>query len=478
MRETGAVRERLGAALLAASMVVTFTPALPTMAASDLGISKSKVTVQAGKTSAAVSAQGLSKEELAKVKWSSKDTSVANITSTKGQSVRIQGIHSGSTTITARYGEEKQTLKVTVKAAEGSQEKDNPSVTGNYRTESYISGVLYQESAEVAAQYEQAFALAKDRLDAQIAKNSGSGEGLAVVTDIDATLLDDSCYFAGALLDENRDTSWNNSDWFGYYAAIGSEQDKATPGAIDFIQYAYSKGVEVYYITNRPFYELDLTCQQLIHAGFFTSDDPSLQAVLTKKEDQLKKDYLDNLNKDNQKDLSLPEDNDYDYDATKKLAEEINAGDSGLEMTEGYFTCKDDPIVQVQGYDYSSDKAARRDNAAAAIAEKYTGGKVVFSMGDSINDHVSDSESEDFSRKAGNDARTESVTKSEWKDKWGQTWIMMPNSAYGDWLKATWYKDKAKDDEEQCEYIRRQLQTHAYADTWYTGPSPIGEKVQ
>ncbi len=470
---------RMVTVILAVVVTVAFTPlfAGPAMAASKLKVSKTKVTVTVGTTSSSVSAKGLSAAKLKKVTWSSSNTAVANITKIKGKSIKIQGIKAGTAKVYAKYGKTKKTVKVTVAAAKPAED-NNPSVTGNYRTESYISGVLYQESAEVAAQYKQAFVLAKDTLDKAIAANGGKGEGLAIVTDIDATLLDDSCYFAGALLDSSRATPWNNDDWFGYYAAIASSQDAAVPGAIDFVQYAYSEGVEIYYITNRPFYELDLTCQQLIHAGFFKSDDADLQTVLTAKEKQLKEHYIDKLNEDNQKDLSLPADNDYDYDATKALAEQINSDGSGLEMGAGYFTCKEDPIVQVQGYDYSSDKSARRDNAAKAIAKKYEGGKVIFSMGDSINDHVSDTDSEDFSRKIGNVARTANVTKSDWNDKWGTQFIMMPNSAYGDWLKATWYKNKAGNALEQCSYIKTQLDAHAYKDNWYNGPSPTGPNVQ
>lgn len=96
---------------------------------------------------------------------------------------------------------------------------ENPSVTGNFRTESYISGVLYQESAEVAAQQIQAFELATLKLKEKVAKvdknDNGKIDGdeqkLAIVSDIDATLMDDSTYIAGAILRTDQEP-WNNGD--------------------------------------------------------------------------------------------------------------------------------------------------------------------------------------------------------------------------------------------------------------------------
>ena len=271
---------------------------------------------------------------------------------------------------------------------------ENPSVTGNFRTESYISGVLYQESAEVAAQQIQAFELATLKLKEKVAKvdknDNGKIDGdeqkLAIVSDIDATLMDDSTYIAGAILRTDQEP-WNNGDWNGYYGAIASDKDTAIPGALEFVKAAGDMGVEVYYITNRPYYELDITVQQMKNAGFPVDSKGYEKAG----------DYVEIL----------------EGDELTAYAEKINKGDSGLKIDAGYFTNPENPIFQVQGTDYSSDKRARRKNVQDIYGEE----NIVMYLGDSINDFLSDSDTEDFSRTIGNADRTENVTGKNYVDK-------------------------------------------------------------
>ena len=412
------------------------------------------------------------------VSWKTIDKSISTCSKGKAKTVYIKGKKEGQTTVKVYKGKDVVYLSVSV--------YDNNSVTGNYRAESYISGVLYQESAEVAAQYKQVFELAKIRLDEAIKNNKGTGKGLAIVTDIDATLMDDSCYFAGALTDTKGRAAlglepWNNDDWCGYYAAVATDQDIAVPGAVEFINYAYSKGVEIYYITNRPYYELDLTVQQLKHANFAVDDIVKDYAALADKDNRLQEYHY-------WADATLPDGSDYNKEVLDYKAEVIDNSD--FEMQTGSFSLKGDYRVQVQGSEFSSDKAARRANVANKVAAE--GGKIIMYMGDSINDMISKNEykhnpgagytqeqSIQFDRSVGNEARTAAVMNDTWKDKWGTEFIVMPNSAYGDWQKATWNK-KSISRTEQNAYTAAQLARHSYlnAYTWYTGPSPIGPEIQ
>ncbi len=347
---------------------------------------------------------------------------------------------------------------------------DKASVTGNMRSESYVGGVIYQQSAEVAALYKQTFELAKLQLDKKIAENGGTGKKLAIVTDIDATLIDDSGYFAGALTNadgrkKDGKDPWNNKDWCGYYTSEASDVSKAVPGAVEFVEYAREQGVKFYFITNRPYYELDLTVKQLYHEGFI--DDETLKAYSGLEADNgsLQKIYSD--------------------DELEAFAKRIN-DETEFTMGEGYFTLKNDYTVQVQGTAYSSDKAQRRSNVAKIIGDD---GAVVLYMGDSINDMISadeykytdysEDESSQFDRTKGNTARSEAVMNDLWKDKWGTEFIVMPNSAYGDWQKATWFKQFV-DEEGEAEAIRNQLSEHSYLNsgTWYNGVSPIDNSVE
>lgn len=347
---------------------------------------------------------------------------------------------------------------------------DKTSVTGNMRSESYVGGVIYQQSAEVQALYKQTFELARIQLDKRIAENGGSGENLAIVTDIDATLIDDSGYLAGALTDakgrkEMGKDPWNNKDWCGYYASEASNVSKAVPGAVDFVNYARSQGVKIYFITNRPYYELDLTVKQLYHEGFIDEDTLKAYSGLEESGGSLQKIYTD--------------------DELESFAETVN-NETEFTMGEGYFTLKNDYTIQVQGTAYSSDKAERRSNVAKQIGEK---GAIVLYMGDSINDMISydeykytdysEAESSQFDRTKGNDARAEAVMNDLWKNKWGTQFIVMPNSAYGDWQKATWFKQSV-DEKGEADAIRQQLSEHSYlnSNTWYNGISPIDNDVE
>lgn len=345
------------------------------------------------------------------------------------------------------------------------------SVTGNMRGESYVSGVLYQQSAEVAVLYKQTFELARVQLDKRIAENDSNGKKLAIVTDVDATLIDDSGYFAGALINTDGRKKmgkepWNNKDWCGYYTYAASEASKAVPGAVDFVNYARQQGVRIYFITNRPYYELDLTVRQLYKEGFIDKETLSVYSALDTDGGALQKCYKDS------EEIQL---------FMKKINDETD-----FEMGEDYFTLKNDYTIQVQGASFSSDKAERRNNVAKQLGDD---GIVVMYLGDSINDMISSDEYKytdysadecaQFNSRKGNTARSEAVMNDLWKDKWGTQFIIMPNSTYGDWLKATWFK-KDLDKKGEADAIRKQFSEHTYFNSkkWYNGVSPVDNDIE
>src|SRR4051812_10396185 len=104
--------------------------------------------------------------------------------------------------------------------------------------------LLYQQrAAEYKALCFQAYNLARLRLDEAI-KHRGK-KPLAVVTDIDETVLDNSPYdVARAINNLDFDiTTWKQ------WTAKGIAD--TVPGALSFLKYAAKKGVTVFYITNR-----------------------------------------------------------------------------------------------------------------------------------------------------------------------------------------------------------------------------------
>lgn len=112
-----------------------------------------------------------------------------------------------------------------------------------------------QRSVEYKANSLAVYALGKIQLDKALADKSwtaateqtGNYQDLppAVVLDLDETAMDNSAYQAG-LVTTNGEFSPKTWD-----AWVKAEKATAVPGAVEFTQYAESKGVKVFYVTNR-----------------------------------------------------------------------------------------------------------------------------------------------------------------------------------------------------------------------------------
>lgn len=109
--------------------------------------------------------------------------------------------------------------------------------------EAILALTWLQNSGEYEALCYQAFNAARVSLDAILAKDSTSKK--AIVLDVDETVLDNSAYNAGLIgtTEGYKDETW--SKW------VKAEKAKVIPGAVEFLTYADSKGISIYYITNR-----------------------------------------------------------------------------------------------------------------------------------------------------------------------------------------------------------------------------------
>jgi len=137
-----------------------------------------------------------------------------------------------------------------------------------------LNAVLWmQRSVEYKANTEAVFALAKIRLDQALkdknwtaapAEQAGDYQSLspAVVLDIDETLLDNSGYQAWMVV---KGETFNPKTWTQF---VKSETSTAIPGALDFTKYADSKGVRVFYVSNRTKAEEDATRENMKKLGF------------------------------------------------------------------------------------------------------------------------------------------------------------------------------------------------------------------
>lgn len=119
-----------------------------------------------------------------------------------------------------------------------------------------LANLWMQRAVEYRANALAIYALARIRLDEALAdKNWTAAPGEqkgdfqtlppAVVLDVDETLLDNSKYQVWLM---RTDQSFSTKTWNQFCAA---QVSVAIPGAVDFTRYAESKGVKVFYVTNR-----------------------------------------------------------------------------------------------------------------------------------------------------------------------------------------------------------------------------------
>ena len=168
--------------------------------------------------------------------------------------------------------------------------------TGN---DVFMSTAWQQQAAEYQALSLQAYVRAEaalklalddpkwaalDPIEVQAAPTTST---LAIIADIDETVLDNSAFNVREMRvsaapcetpDEARER-WGKrwSDW------VSDAEAPAMPGAAEFMQQAVKAGVEVYYVTNRKDHEKAGSCKNLLRAGFPLRDCET--HVLTRNDD-------------------------------------------------------------------------------------------------------------------------------------------------------------------------------------------------
>ena len=130
--------------------------------------------------------------------------------------------------------------------------------------------VWTQTSGESRALAYQAFNLARMMLDRDLQVNRRSRMRRAVVVDADETVLDNSRYQATLLKNRQNYSSQSWTEW------VKRAEAEAIPGAVEFLRYAASRGVRVFYITNRNMVEKEATAANLKKLGFPDVSDQTL----------------------------------------------------------------------------------------------------------------------------------------------------------------------------------------------------------
>jgi 5'-nucleotidase (lipoprotein e(P4) family) len=121
-----------------------------------------------------------------------------------------------------------------------------------YQTSIKEYPVLWQQTAaEYRALCYQAFNIAKLRLG-EIPKKKFRNDKIAIITDLDETILDNS-YAEARLIKEGKE---NNAAWKNWTSKSAAT---AVPGAVEFLQYAKQKRVSIFYISNRDTADVGVT---------------------------------------------------------------------------------------------------------------------------------------------------------------------------------------------------------------------------
>ncbi len=133
-----------------------------------------------------------------------------------------------------------------------------------------------QTAAEYRALYHQGFNMARMQLENALANQDDSVKPLAVIADVDDTLLLSEAYW-GYLVSEGKeffdDAAWD--EW------IADNKTVPSPGALSFLQYCFENNVEVFYVTNRDQGEdtFTLALNNLSAAGFPYADPEHLTVL-------------------------------------------------------------------------------------------------------------------------------------------------------------------------------------------------------
>ncbi len=118
-----------------------------------------------------------------------------------------------------------------------------------------------QNAAEYKALCHQAYNVAKNRIDWLLA-NHQSDKPMALIADIDETVLDNSPYTTRLIQEDINYTSETWKEW-GL-----KETAEPVPGALAFYQYAADQGINVFYVSNRYNEQLTETINNLQKHGF------------------------------------------------------------------------------------------------------------------------------------------------------------------------------------------------------------------
>jgi len=151
----------------------------------------------------------------------------------------------------------------------------------NLHIRNTMATVFVQQSPEYIALTEQAYAMARQSLENQFIT---AVKPLAIVLDIDETVLDNSPYQAKQILE-----NFSYPDYWDEW--VKKEDAQPIPGSLAFLQYADSNGIVIFYISNRKAHLIEPTINNLNKFGYPQADSSHilLRTTTSSKEDRRQK---------------------------------------------------------------------------------------------------------------------------------------------------------------------------------------------
>ncbi|HET7838570.1 MAG TPA: HAD family acid phosphatase, partial [Rectinemataceae bacterium] len=133
--------------------------------------------------------------------------------------------------------------------------------------EQTVMGLAWmQKAAEYRELCYQAYNLATMIVDKAIASAKPGDQPLAIISDLDESLLDNSAYDVGFI---GTNEAFSGKTWTQWENAVKAE---AMPGAAEFLTGIAQRKVEVFYVTNRDMPGLEGTIRNLQALGFPFAD--------------------------------------------------------------------------------------------------------------------------------------------------------------------------------------------------------------
>lgn len=147
-----------------------------------------------------------------------------------------------------------------------------------------LMAAYQQKAAEYRALCYQAYNIAHLRLDQFVSESSP--KPMAIMTDIDETVLDNSPYQVHQSL-QGKD--YDPTSWYEWTSRADAD---TLPGALNFFKYAASKNIEIFYVSNRDQIERKSTLENLKKFGFPFADDAHLKLKSTTSSKQARRDSI------------------------------------------------------------------------------------------------------------------------------------------------------------------------------------------